>query len=431
MYAWEDEGVVLAIISFWASVCDVLQGRWSNNQSNQSIQQHQQCTMPEDGRTTNSHLQDPACSHSSDQHQQQQQQDRQMGYISWMWHLGLPCLSAVVALLHQFHCLTGICQLQSKQRSTQLQLQLLQLFLQLGADTAAANSSSSSRGNPAQQLLQAARWLAEAQQGGFPASSSAAVNIAAVLKPGEAFAAVVKLLQAATVLQELATAAAAADEAQAAVSSSGSSKNSRKPYWQQLAAAAGRFLQAAYGWMHLDGRPAAAAAAAVGYGAGDDSAMAVVRQCETPYDCCMMELLHGMLQGPFNRLDSASNILHDSVQAARDGAAAAAAAAAEGASEVAGKGMQLNRVSQRQQQQQWEDWCSSDSFGALALLLAGYDKPQQLVRGVVSLVVHHQQQQQGPAKITTEAEKAAIRQVSEARQQVVMRLVVLMMRCYV
>jgi hypothetical protein len=414
MYAWEDEGVVLAIISFWASVCDVLQGSWqSNQQSNQSNQQ-QQCPVPEGGLTTNSHLQEPTGSHNSEQHQQQQQQDRQMSYISWMWHLGYPCLSAVVALLHQFHCLTGICQMQSKQRSTQLHLLLV--FLQLGADVATANSSSSSsssRASPAQQLLQAARWSPGAQHGGYPASNSAAANIAAVLKPGEAFAAVVKLLQAATALQEAPTAAAAADEAQAQVIGSRSS-NSKQPYWQQLAAAAGPFLRAAYGWMHLDGRPAAAAAA-VGYGTVHDSATAVVRPCETPYDCCMMELIHGMLQGPFGRLDSARS--RDSALAPACAGAVDSAAAAEATLEVAGTGMQFNSVSQRQmQQQQWEDWCSSNSFWALALLLAAYDKPQQLVRGLVSLVV--QQQQQGPTKGTAEAEKAAIRQVRVGRQQI-------------
>jgi hypothetical protein len=421
MYGWEDEAVVLAIIAFWASVCDILQGSWLSSQQQQ--QHSSRAGHASDislQETDHSHSSNPSTNTTADtlhnpqnHYQQQQQDDAQLGYINWLWHLGHPTLSAVVALLHCFHCLTGICQLQSKQRSPKLHLLLV--FLQLGADTAASsssssNSSSGSQMHPAQQLLQAARWASVAQQQPYhyQPGNALATCTAEAMKPGEAFAAVVRLLQAAAALQETpppaAAAAAAASSAPAdnngnrSSSSSSSSSNSKQLDWQQLAAAAGRFLQAAYGWMHLDGRPAAAAAAVYYGGEYSAGAAAAVRPCETPYDCCMMELLHGLLQGPFGRLESAA----DDAAAAGDGPAAAREVSAAACN---------RRQQQQQQQQQWEEWCSNDACGALALLVAGYDKPQHLVRGLVALVMHEQQQQQGSVKASSEAEKAAVKKV--------------------
>jgi hypothetical protein len=341
------------------------------------------------------------------QQQQQLQEDEQLCYIRWLLQLSYPCLSAVVGLLHQFHSLTGICPLQGKQRSPKLHMLLL--FLQLSADLAVDSSSSSSSSfmQPAQQLLQAARWPSTAQQPYHqPGNESCIASCAAAaMKPGEAFAAAVQLLQAAATLHGKPQAAAAAAEATANPTTGNCSSNSNRPYWQQQAAAAGRFLQAAYGWMHLDGRPAAMA---VGYPAGNaTAAAAAARPCETPYDCCMMELVHHMLQGPSGKL------LNDERHAAQP----IVAAAAEGA--PACNGQDLTKGFERQQQQLWEDWCDSDGFRALAVLVAGYDKPQQLVRGLVALVVHElqHQQQQGLVKGSSDAEKAAIKKVSCSMQQ--------------
>lgn len=315
IYTWEDEEIVSSVITFWSDVSNLLHGDW----------------LQEEGQQ--------ASITSSRGQQQPDQLQQQQRYVQWMQQLGSAALT-VMQLLYDFYVLTGISHLQHKQQTHLSRLLLLFLQLQPGI------SSSSGAATAAQQLLQVMHWP---QHG----SNSIAISTASALTASEAFTCVCQLLQT----LPTANPAAEHDPAGHAISNSGDTQR------EQQAKAAAAFLQSSYGWIPL--------------GMQSTNSSSSRRPEDTAYDCCMLELLHGMYNGPQTAAGSLEQQQHPG-------------AVSHHGSQRGGKVSKQ----EKQQRKHWQDWCSSESFQALAHLMVAYDKPHLFARGLVALVLQQQQQQQ-------------------------------------
>jgi hypothetical protein len=436
IYAWEDETVVVSVISFWNQVSSLLCGVWlpysqqeptaiSDSQDPSSSQQANSSAAA--AHTPSSPINPSTAAAAAGPLQALSTPELQ--YLSWLWVLGPAAVAAVVQELHNFWRMTGINHLLHKHTQHHNKgpahrhvINLLLLFLTLHNCSGPGRSSSSSKGGfsssqPALQLLQLL----------YAGSASCDGPVAAVLTAAEAFSGVSCLLQVAAVLHitlpASTTAAAAAPSSQkqppqhaAAVAvyedtqPAGTQPDSRAEQgytaWPQLAAAAGEWLRDSYGWCSFgeaaNASPSAAAAAAQAArctAAGFSSSASVARpsNLESLYDCFMIMLLQQIMQGPHVSSTSSDRVPARGGSTARQlhGSQAAAVGAAA-----------------QSDDDDWECWVSSLAFSALTALLATYDRPDVLARGLHILT----QQQLAAAENTAAA--AAVATVGAAGDSV-------------
>lgn len=388
MYTWEDEEVVLSVIQFWGSVSNsLLHGGTS------APQQQQQCGGGGEGATavsTQHHASasaDGAAHPTSVSPSVQPPPQPELQYLTWLLTLGPATVGAVVQQLHRFWQLTGVnhFQHQHKQQHQQQQQRhqslttLLLLFLDLCDDDSIRSSSSSSCGGAAaQQVLQ----LLHNRTTTTTADSLPCVW--ATLTASQAFSGVSCLLQAAAQLQQAPAPSAGGGICRPAAATS--------CCVLRMVDRAGSMLRHWYGWCgfgEMANMPAAAAAAAAEAGR-QGGALDRPSSIDSLYDCFMLLLAQQVLAGPTPiSCSSMSN----------SATASAATAEAEQPSVVAG--------SSSCSDDDWEMWLDSNACSTLATLVATYDRPEVLVRGLYMLTQQQLTAQENAAAVAAETATAA------------------------
>jgi hypothetical protein len=384
MYCWEDEQIVLDIISFWQSVSGFLQGEWLPWLPEQ---QHAYVDGQQPPEVGSRPLTDPA-QHQRNTHNSKLQQ---LQYVQWLWALGSEVLAVIIQLLHGFSNLTEVRPLQETPKTQEMQLLLLFMAvhdansLSSALATHPSQAVSSFSGISAVHcLLQLGRWVPWPSSNDTSASHNIRSNLQAcfilgdmvstAMTASEAFSSACKLLQGCAAVSCAATTSNVNGRTAAPCLGS--------------AVTVGQVLRDAYGWTapttyKPENRPDAVSAVACSSSSRNYGSSAQ-RASSSLYDSYMLELLFSML--PVSVTTDSSR---HRAECSR------------------GSGFQRpnpqSKVDASITFAAWQQWTNSTSFCALADLIISYDRPIELTRGLLALLrLEHQQQQQQPHNTAVE-----------------------------